>query len=390
MEMKIPFVDLKAEYTRMKTKIDAAIKNVIDNTTFVHGPDVEAFEKEFAQYCNSNYCVSTNSGTSALLLALRALGIKKGDEVITTPHTFIATAEVIAETGATPVFADINEKTSTIDPEKIKEKISQKTKAIIVVHLYGYPCQMDEIMEIAKQHNLKVVEDCAQAHGAEYKGKKIPIGDIGCFSFYPAKNLGCFGDGGAIVFNEKNLYEKLAALRNHGREPGQKYEHSYLGYNERMDTIHAAVLRVKLNYLEEGNKRRREIAAKYNHTFRKLADSGKIILPFEDPALTKSVYYVYTVRIPAQKKAENITGNVRNSLNRDTVIELLKAAGIPSQIYFPIPLHLQPAFKFLGLEKGSFPISEKVCSEILSLPVYPDLTNEQQDYIIENVMRILE
>ncbi|MBI3032868.1 DegT/DnrJ/EryC1/StrS family aminotransferase [Candidatus Woesearchaeota archaeon] len=371
--MKIPFVDLKASYISQKEAIDAALAQVIEQTDFVNGKDVSLFEQEFADYCESKYCVSTNSGTSALFLALKVLDIKEGDEVITTPHTFIATGEVIIHSGASIKLVDIDQKTYNIDSSKLEAAITKKTKAIIAVHLYGYPCAVDKIIEIARKHNLFVIEDCAQAHGCMYHDKKVPQGDIGCFSFYPAKNLGCFGDGGAIVFNNSNIKNMLIALRNHGRLPGQKYEHNYLGYNERMDSLQAAVLRVKLKALEFVNEKRRTLAQRYTAAFKDISSQGKIILPYEE-AHAKPVYYVYTVRVK----------------QRSAVMSELEKRGIPTQIYFPIPLHLQPAFSCLGLKKGSYPISEKIADEILSLPIYPELSSAQQEYIISNVKEVLE
>lgn len=371
--MKIPFVDVKASYINQKEDIDSALRKVIEETDFINGKDVSLFEQEFAKYCHSSHCVATNSGTSALFLALKTLGIKEGDEVITTPHTFIATGEVITHTGAGIKFVDIDEKTYNLNPLQLEAAITKKTKAIIVVHLYGYPCAMDALLPIAKKHNLYVIEDCAQAHGAEYHGKKVPLGDIGCFSFYPAKNLGCFGDGGAIVFNDNKLKNSLISLRNHGRLPGQKYEHAYLGYNERMDSLQAAVLRVKLKLLDQANEKRRALARHYSASFGSLAHVGKIIVPYEEPEV-KPVYYVYTIRVK----------------QRAYVMAELEKRGIPTQIYFPIPLHLQPAFNYLGLKKGSYPVSEKITDEILSLPIYPELSQVQQDYIISNVQEILQ
>ncbi len=371
--MKIPFVDLKASYLTQKEEIDAAIKNVIDETEFINGKDIALFEKEFAQYCGSSYCLATNSGTSALFLALNALDIKQGDEVITTPHTFIATGEVITETGADIKFIDIDERTYNIDPRKLEPAITSKTKAIIAVHLYGYPCAMNAIVPIAKKYNLYVIEDCAQAHGAQYHGRTVPLGDIGCFSFYPAKNLGCFGDGGAVVFNDEKLKNSLISLRNHGRLPGQKYEHTNLGYNERMDSLQAAVLRVKLKALEQANEKRRILAQRYNAAFAHLEQEGKIILPYEESGV-KPVYYVYTIRVK----------------QRQSIMADLEKNGIPTQIYFPIPLHLQPAFAFLGLKKGSYPVAERIADEILSLPIYPELSVPQQDYIIAYLKKSLQ
>jgi len=348
---KIPLVDLSVQHRQIKKEIDRAIKKVISRSDFILGKELELFEKEFAEFCQVKYAVGVGSGTAAIHLALIALGIKPGDEIITTPLTFIATVEPIVWLGAKPVFVDIDEKTYNLDPSLIEAKITKRTKAIICVHLYGQPCVMDKIIKIAKKYNLLVIEDCAQAHGAEFKGKKVgSFGEVGCFSFFPAKNLGCFGDGGMVVTNNRKLADKIRLLRNHGRR--EKYEHLVVGYGERLDTFQAAILRVKLRYLEKWNRQRRERVDLYN----KLLKDLEVVLPFEEKK-TKGVYYVYTIRVK----------------RRGELKKCLKKKGVETNIYYPIPLHLQPALLFLGCKKGSFPVTEKICQEVISLPLYPEI-----------------
>ncbi|MCM8786984.1 MAG: DegT/DnrJ/EryC1/StrS family aminotransferase [Candidatus Omnitrophica bacterium] len=364
MAKRIKLVDLKAQYKKIKKEINKAVKDVIKRADFINGKDVQLFEKEFVQYCGVKYAVGVASGTAALHLSMVALGIKPGDEIITTPHTFAATIEPVIWLGAKPVFVDIDEKTYNINPDLIEKTITKKTKAILPVHLYGQPCQMDKIMRIAKKYNLLVIEDCAQAHGAEFKEKKVgSFGDVGCFSFFPAKNLGCYGDGGMVVTNKKEIADKIRLLRNHGRE--EKYEHLIVGYGERLDTFQAAILRVKLNYLDKWNEKRREKAYLYNKL---LSKRYGIITPYED-SNTKHVFYVYTIRVK----------------NRDKLKKYLEKNGIQTNIYYPIPLHLQPAFKFLGYQKGDFSITEKICQEIISLPLYPELPSVTIKYICEEI-----
>lgn len=356
----IPIVDLKRQYLSIKDEIDGAIRNIIDNTSFIMGKPVEEFENNFANYCNAEYCVGTSSGTSALYLVLKALGIKEGDEVITVPNTFIATSEVISQVGAKIKFIDVDEETYNMDVEKLKNTIDENTKAIIPVHLYGHSCDMDQILEIAKEHNLKIIEDCAQAHGTKYKDKKIPIGEIGCFSFFPAKILGAYGDAGCVVTNNEELANKIKLLRNHGRE--KKYEHLIEGFNHRLDSLQAAILNVKLKYLNEWIERRRNNAKLYSGLLK------NVIMPIEKD-YSKHSYYVYTIRVK----------------NRDKLQEFLKENGIATQIYYPIPLHLQSAYKNLDYKEGDFPVTEKIAKEILSLPMFPELTEEEIKYICEKV-----
>jgi len=319
----IPFVDLKAQYDSIKEEIDEAIQNVINNTSFIMGEELKKFEKEFASFCNTKYAIGVANGSDALILALKACGIGEGDEVITVPHTFISTAEAISNVGGKVVFIDIEPKTYTMDVSKIEEKINKKTKAIIPVHLYGQPADMDPIIELAKKYNLKVIEDAAQAHGAEYKGEKVgSIGDVACFSFYPGKNLGAYGDAGIVVTDNEEIAEKVKLLRNHGRIT-KKYEHEIEGYSSRLDNLQAAILRIKLTYLNEWNDRRRNNAKKYNKL---LSNIGGIITPYEAD-YAKHVYHLYVIRVVKE--------------GRDKLREELKSKGIATGIHYPIPLHLQ-------------------------------------------------
>ncbi len=365
--MKIPLVDLKAQYLSIKKEIDVAIKKVISQSAFIHGDEMKKFEEEFAQFCGVKYGVGVASGSVALDLAVMALGIGSGDEVILPAHTFVATAEAVSHIGAKPIFVDINERTYNIDSLLIEKAITQKTKAIIPVHLYGLPADMDPILKIAKKNKLKVLEDSAQAHGSEYKGKRIgSFGKAAIFSFFPAKVLGCYGDGGMIVTDNKKMADKVSLLRDHGRI--EKYTHQIIGYGLRMDNLQAAILRVKLRHIDEWIKKRRELVTFYN---RLLAETP-VVTPFE-PDDFKSVYYVYTIRVK----------------NRDRVQEKLKEKGIATQIYYPIPLHLQPAYRHLGYQKGDLPTTEKVCQEILSLPLYPELKLVQIKKIINAIKAVL-
>ena len=362
--MNIPFVDLNRQYKSIKDELDKEIFRVTETGQFILGEDVESFEKDFAKFVGAKYSVGLDSGTSALELSLRALGIGPGDEVITVANTFIATASSIAFVGAKPVLVDINPETYNIDPDKIKEKITKKTKAIIPVHLYGQPCEIDEIMDIAKKNSLYVIEDACQSHGAEYKNKKTgSIGDISAFSFYPAKNLGCFGDGGAIATNNEEIAEKIKMLRNYGQK--QKYHHEFIAYNRRLDNLQAAILRVKLKYLEKWNEMRIKNARRYDQLFQ---DIGQIITP-KAIKNSKHVYHLYVVRCQ----------------ERDKLQQFLKENGISTGIHYPIPIHMQPAFKNLGLNQGAFPITEKFCGEILSLPMFPELREDEIEYTVEKI-----
>jgi dTDP-4-amino-4,6-dideoxygalactose transaminase len=364
--MKINFIDLKKQYLPVGKQIEKNIKKILKNGDFVLGKTVESFEGKLAAYCGAKYAISVNSGTDALVLTLKALEIKNGDEVITSPFTFFATAEAIASVGATPVFADIDPRTFNIDADKIEEKISPRTKAIMPVHIFGQPAEIEKIMEIARAHKLAVIEDAAQAIGAEYKNKKIgSVGDFTCFSFYPTKNLSACGDGGAILTNTETLAQKIKTLRNHGSSPAQKYLHEYIGMNSRLDAIQAAVLSIKLKYLDSWNKKRIAIARCYR---KELKNTGDIILPYQDPG-SKHVYHQYTIR----------------TKERNALAEYLKAKGIASAIYYSIPLHLQPALNYLGYKKGDLPEAEKASQEVLSLPIYPELNFDKQKTIVKNI-----
>lgn len=353
--MEIPLVNLKAQYLSIKKEIDKAIKNVIYQSAFIGGKELKSFEEEFAKFCGVRYGVGVASGSVALDLAVMSLGVGPGDEVILPAHTFIATAEAVSHAGAKPVFVDIDERTYNIDPLLIEKALTKKTKIIIPVHLYGQPADMDRILKIAKKYQLKVLEDAAQAHGAEYKGKRVgSFGEAAIFSFFPAKVLGCYGDAGIVVTNNKKIAEKIALLRDHGRK--EKYAYQILGYGLRMDNLQAAILRVKLKYLSKWIEKRRQLAKFYN----KLLAGGKVAIPYE-PDYAKSVYYVYTVRVK----------------ERDRIQKELKEKGIYTGIYYPIPLHQQPAYKDLGYKKGSLPKTEKVVREIISLPLYPELASSK-------------
>ncbi|TSA19365.1 DegT/DnrJ/EryC1/StrS family aminotransferase [bacterium] len=364
--MKIPLVDLKAQYANIKAEIDAAVQRVLDETDFIGGNAVTEFEKSFAAYCGTRSAVGLANGTDALQLSLLALGVGKGDEVITAINTFIATSEAISATGARPVFIDNDPQTYTIDVRKIEEKITPRTKAIIPIHLYGQPAAMDAINEIAARHNLVVIEDAAQSHGASFKGKTVgTLGRLACFSFYPGKNLGAYGDAGAIATNDEALANKVRMLANHGRL--KKYEHEIEGYNSRLDTLQAAVLSVKLRHLRAWTEKRRQNASTYSQL---LARAANIVTPVVHPDATH-VFHLYVVRVQ----------------HREQVRQALKEAGIATGIHYPIPLHLQPAYKYLGLPTGSFPVAERFASEIMSLPMYPELSADQIAFICDTLIK---
>jgi len=361
--MQVPFLDLKAQYQSLKAEIDPAIQQVCADAAFVLGKNVFGFEKAYAEYCQAEDAIAVNSGTTALHLALLALGIGAGDEVITAANTFIATCEAISYTGAQVVLVDCDEATYTLDPAKLDAAITAKTKAIIPVHLYGQPADMDPILAIAKKHGVPVIEDAAQAHGAEYKGKRCgSMGKLGCFSFYPGKNLGAYGEGGAITTSDPNLAATIRRLRDHGSD--QKYYHDIVGYNYRMEGIQGAVLSVKLNHLDDWNNARRKSADLY----RKHLQGTNVIVPVEGEG-RKHIYHLFVVRHP----------------RRDELISYLKDKGIGALIHSPIPVHLQKAYQHLELGKGSFPVTERVTDEILSLPMFPELTEEQIRYTVDQI-----
>lgn len=365
---KIPLVDLKAQYETIKPEIDEAIRRVIETTAFINGPDVKAFEAEFAQFCGAGHAVGIASGTAALQLALLACGVGPGDEVITVAHTFCATAEAIVHVGAKPVFVDIDPRTYTIDPDAAARAVTPRTKAILPVHLYGMPADMDAINAIAQQRGLFVIEDAAQAHGALYKGRPVgALGHVACFSFYPGKNLGAYGDAGAITTNDPEIARRALALRDHGRAVGpdgkrSKYEHDRVGYGERLDTLQAAILRAKLRHLPAWTARRQAVAQRYLEL---LADTPAG-LPFT-PDDRQSVWHLFVVRV--QQRAETQAR--------------LSAQGIETGIHYPIPLHLQKSFASLGYRAGDLPHTEAAAQHILSLPIYPELSEEQQTRIAQ-------
>jgi dTDP-4-amino-4,6-dideoxygalactose transaminase len=360
-KMKVPFLDLKAHHASMIDEFDGAIREVIESSAFAGGPFVERFEEEFAAYCGSKYAIGVGNGTDALWLTLLALGIGEGDEVITVPNTFMATAEAITYCKAQPVFVDVDETTFTMDPTELKKSLTARTKAIIPVHLFGQPADMDPILEFARSHGLFVIEDAAQAHGAQYKGQKVgTMGNAGCFSFYPGKNLGAFGEAGAIVTNHAELRKKIQNLRDHGQS--RKYYHTLMGWNCRMDGIQAAVLSIKLRHLEEGNALRREHALKYNQAFARL---DAIATPFE-ANYSRHVYHVYAIRVQ----------------ERDDVWRSLQGKGIGCAVHYPVPIHLQEACRNLGYTPGAFPVAENLAEEFLSLPMFPELTEEQIEYVV--------
>jgi dTDP-4-amino-4,6-dideoxygalactose transaminase len=362
----IPFVDLKAQYRSIKDEVNAAIMGVIERCEFTLGSEVAAFEKEFAAYCQAEHGIGVNTGTSALHLALLAAGVGPGDEVITVPFTFVATVSAIDYTGAKPVFVDIDPKTFTMDVNAIEAAITEKTKAIIPVHLYGQTADMDPILEIARKRGLVVIEDACQAHGAEYKGRRAgSMGDMGCFSFYPGKNLGAYGEGGMVVTNSPDFTRTIRMLRDWGAE--KKYQHVLKGYNFRLEGIQGAVLRVKLKYLETWTEARRAAAARYD----KLFAGSNVYAPYARPD-SRHVYHLYAIR----------------TQHRQTWQDTLLAQGIQTGIHYPTPVHLLPAFADLGYQAGQFPHSEQAAREVLSLPMFPELTAAQSEQVAQAVLAL--
>jgi dTDP-4-amino-4,6-dideoxygalactose transaminase len=365
---KIPFGDLSRQYKKYKKEFDDVIVSVLDKGSFILGENVSGFEADFSTYCGCKYGIGVGSGTEALHLALVACGIKHGDEVITVANTAVPTIAAIRAAGAVPVFADIDEGTYNINPSVIYKRITGSTRAVIPVHLYGNPCPMDEVMELAKKNNLVVIEDCAQAHGAVYKDNKIgSFGDAGCFSFYPSKNLGAFGDGGIVVTDDREIFEKLTLLRNYGQQ--NRYFSTIEGYNSRLDELQAAILRFKLGKLDEWNDRRIYIANRYNDAFK----GSDIVCPVctEDG---KHVYHLYVVRVK----------------NRKEFAQYLEKNGIQTIIHYPVPVHLQEAYKWLGYNYGELPVTEEVSGEIISIPVYPELEEGEIDHIIDTISGFLK
>jgi len=365
--MNIPLVDLKANYHSIKKEIDGAIHDVLESSSFIMGPFVKKFEENFARFCQVKHGIGCANGTAALHLALLAAGIKKGDEVLTVPNTFIATTECISYVGGRIKFVDVVPQTALIDIEALEKAITRKTKALIVVDLYGQMPDMKRIQEIAMDHDVFVIEDAAQAHAAEWNDHQPGFyGDIACFSFFPAKNLGCYGDGGALITNYDELAEKLRLFVNHGRKT--KYEHTIEGYNYRLDALQAAILDVKLTHLSKWTDSRRNHARFYDKNLP--SSVGRIL----EAKGAKHVYYMYVIRVQ----------------QRDKCITYLKEQGIECGIHYPIPLHLQPAYASFGLKEGQFPVSEQLAKEIISIPLYPELTNTQRQYVVDHIKKFIQ
>lgn len=365
----IPLVDLKAQYAAIGPTVDAAMQRVLQNTSFIMGAEVSHFEEAFAAFCQAEFCIGVGSGTCALELALRALEIGPGDEVITVAHTFIATAEAISAVGATPVFVDIDPRTYTLAPAHITAAITPRTRAIMPVHLYGQPADMDAIRTIAATHNLHIIEDAAQAHGATWRGQSTGLlGDAACFSFYPGKNLGAYGDAGAVVTNDAELAKKVAMLRNHGRTG--KYLHEIKGFGHRIDALQAAILAAKLPYLAQWNRARRELADRYTKLLQPFRNA--IALPHVAAPATP-VWHLYVICTP----------------QRAELLDHLRRGGIEASIHYPIPLHLQPAYAELAYKQGDLPETERVAAQCLSLPIYPEMTHAQQDYVVQQITDFL-
>jgi dTDP-4-amino-4,6-dideoxygalactose transaminase len=363
--MHVPFLNLRAAHDPLRAELLAAINEVIDTSAFAGGPFVAKFEADFAAFCRAEHAIGLGNGTDALWLSLLALGVAPGDEVITVPSTFLATAEAITYAGAKPVFVDIEEQTYTMDPELIEKAITPRTKAILPVHLFGQIADMDPIMTIAQKHGLPVVEDACQAHGAEYKGRAAgSIGDTGCFSFYPGKNLGALGEAGAVVTNNAELKQKIQMLRDHGQS--RKYHHAVVGWNARMDGFQGAALQIKLRHLTKGNEARRQHARHYDQL---LGGVEGVTIPQVGKDRVH-VYHIYAIRV--QK--------------RDSVLQALASRGVSCGIHYPVPVHLQEAYASLGYTRGSFPVAERCADEFLSLPMFPELTAEQVAYVASEVM----
>ena len=361
----VPFVDLKAQYNSIKPDIDAAVARVLETGQFVLGDEVAAFEREFAAFCGAAHGVAVNSGTSALHLALLAAGVGAGDEVITVPFTFVATAAAIGYTGARPVFVDVDDRSLNMDASLIERAITPRTRAVMPVHLYGQPADMDPIRAIAARHGLTVIEDAAQAHGARYRDRPAgSLGDLACFSFYPSKNLGACGEGGMVVTGSAAHAATIRSLRDWGQQ--EKYRHDLRGFNARMEGFQGAVLRVKLRHLPDWTARRQRVAARYHE---ELAATG-LVLPRPMPDATH-VYHLYTVR----------------TAGRSALQAALQAEGVATGLHYPIPIHLQPAYADLGLPRGSFPVAERAADEVLSLPMFPEMTDVQIDAVVGAVQR---
>ena len=376
--MKVPFLDLHAQYKEIEKEVQVSFKRILEKSDFILGEDEKLFEQGFAGYCGRKFGIGVNSGTDALILSLLSLGIGPGDEVIVPVFTFIATASSVSLTGARPVFIDVEEKTLNIDINRIERAVTKRTKAIIPVHLFGQPADMVPILKIARKYNLKVIEDAAQAHGADYSGGRVwgvgcrvkkagSMGDIGCFSFYPTKNLGGCGDGGMVVLDDERLYKKLLMLRDNGRK--SKYEHTIIGYNSRLDTLQAAILKSKLRHLDTWNNLRRNNAKVYNGLLKNVKG---VITPYQAP-YAGHVYHIYAIRVK----------------NRESMVTHLKKQGVGVMVHYPIPLHLQKAYKSQVYKKGDFPAAERIAREILSLPMHPFLKHSQIEYVVSQIKRRL-
>jgi dTDP-4-amino-4,6-dideoxygalactose transaminase len=366
--MRIPFGDLSRQYRKYKKDFDRIFSGVFEKGSYILGENLDNFEKDFASYLDIKYAIGVANGTDALFLALKASGIGPGDEVITVSNTAVPTISAIDASGAAPVFADIEENSFNIDPSGIEPAITARTKAIIPVHLYGRPCGMDKILKIASKHGLKIIEDCAQAHGAEFQGKKAgTFGDLSAFSFYPSKNLGANGDAGMVMTDNEELAGQVSLIRNYGFKT--RYNSIIRGYNSRLDEIQAALLDFKLAKLDSWNKRRYEIAKKYINSFKDLP----IILPEIEPG-TLPVFHLFVIRIK----------------DRERFMQYLLKEGVAVLIHYPVPVHLQPAYEFLGYKKGSLPVTERLSEEILSIPIYPELEDREVDYIIEKIIKYFD
>ncbi len=365
--MKVPLLDLHAEYAELRDEILAVLDRVCQKSAFILGEEVEAFEREFADFCGAKHCVALANGTAALHLGLLALGVQEGDEVITTPNTFLATAEAITYCGAQPVFVDIDPSTANLDPKLLARAITPRTRAILPVHLYGRPADMDAIYEIAVRHGLRVLEDAAQAHGARYRGRRVgSLGHAAAFSFYPTKNLGAYGEAGALTTNDDQIAQFARAARSHGQTA--RYEHEFVGYNYRMDGFQGAILRIKLRRLYAWTARRREIAREYQRAF----GDARLEFPVDDPR-DECVYHQFVIYVR----------------NRAGVCSQLASREIGTAVHYPRPLHLQPAYSSLGYPPGTFPHSERACESVLSLPVHPYLSAEQVSYVVSSVREVV-
>ena len=366
--MKIKYLDLQAQYRAIKPEIDAAISKVIESSAFILGPAVAEFEEAFATYCETDHCIGVNSGTSAVLLALKAVGVGPGDEVVTTANTFVATISPILYLGAKPVLVDADPESRNMDPELLKFAISPKTRAIMPVHLYGRTADMEPILQVAREYGIPVVEDSAQAHGARYKGKRAgSLGRIAAFSFYPGKNLGAYGEGGAVTTSDPKYDKTVRMLRDHGSE--KKYYYDMLGYNARLEGIQGAVLTVKLKHLDKWNAERRRVALSYNEHLKGV--------PVVTPGLHKDhdqVFHVYVIQ----------------SERRDELQKYLAEKGVPSIMHYPVPVHVQKAFDHIGYKEGDFPVTEKLCREVLSLPIYPEMTEEQVAFVAGTIKKFFD